>query len=249
MFDIVFKKSKTKYSIENIPFQEKLSDKEIACIKLLWSYSQKIYTKDALTQIENLLKNFLKNYSNLDFENLSINSEQSVLANYSINTSLDKETIFKFRQLCKEKQKISFTYENRYLNQKQVFTVAPSEIIITPIGCILKAYNPEMAEIQNFYTEDISNIKQLPNLSKPTNVKNSVTFALKGRLANAYELKNGERITNIEEDYIVVTNTEEDKDELLRRLLRYGKACEILYPKSFRKKALSLIAKIKANYE
>lgn len=249
LFGINFTKNKNKYEIDKAPILQKLSEREISSLQFLWTYANKIYTAETLQQIETLLKNLLKNFSNLTFEDLNLPSTEYDKFKKIIETDWNKENILKYQQLCKEKQKISFAYQNRYLNQTQNFTVEPVEVLITPTSCILMAYNPEIAETQTFYTEDITELKQLPTLSKPVNIKNSVTFALKGRLASAYELKQGERVTKMEPEYLVITNTEEDKAELMKRLLRYGRACEILYPKTFRNKTLELIAKIKKNYE
>lgn len=239
-------KNKNKYTLTNLPLKVKLTEKEVDTIKFLYAYTQEICPKDSALQFKILLQNLLKNstYEDNLLENIDI---KTYLKNLKIKTN--KENIQKFCSLCKEKQRISFTYYNRALNHNQMFTVEPNEVIITPTGEILKAFNPEIAEMQNFQIEDISDIKQLPIMVKSVNIKNSVTFLLKGRLALVYELKNGERIIKTDEDGIVISNSEEDKEELLKRLLRYGKSCKILYPKTFRTKFINTLNNIKKLYE
>jgi len=249
LLGIKITKTKKMISLEKSPVLTEFSKKMIDGMKFMLAYADAIYPQDSKLEIENLIKNLCKCSSNCNFEDLTISANEYRKYNKIMSCSLAPDLLSKFRILCKERQKISFTYFNRYLNEKQKFKVEPEEVIITPTGCILKGYNPEIAETHNFYIEDIEDLIQLPVMSKPTNVKNSVTFALKGRLAAAYELKHGERVTKREQEYLVVTNSEEDKDILLKRLLRYGKACEILYPKTFRKKAANVLDKILQNYQ
>lgn len=245
IFGINVIKNKNKYTLESIPLKTNFSEKELNTINFLYTYAQEICPENSAKELKKLLENLLKNtnYKNLSLENIDT---KNILKKIKIKTNKEKTQTFCL--LCKEGQRISFDYFNRVLNQQQTFIVEPDEVIITPTGEILKAFNPEIAEMQNFQIEDISNVKQLPTKARTINVKNSVTFKLKGRLALAYELKNGERVIKMENDNIVISNSEEDKDELLRRLLRYGTACEILYPKSYRTKFLDTLKNIKELY-
>lgn len=246
LLGINISKSKNKYSISNIPFKTDFTEKELETIKFLYSYIQEVCSNDAKEQLKKLFDNLLKNTSTSNLLNENIDTK-SYLKRLEIK--INKENVQKFCTLCKEKQRISFTYFNRALNTKQAFTVEPNEVIIMPTGEILKAFNPEIAEIQNFQIEDITDLKQLPIMAKTINIKNSVTFIIKGRLALAYELKNGERIIKSDEDYIVVSNSEEDKDELIKRLLRYGFSCEILYPKTLKARFVQILKNIKNLYD
>lgn len=237
------------FSLEKAPISINFSQKEIEGMKLLLEYANAIYSQNSKAEIQNLIKNLCNCSQNCSFENLKNSSDNEKKLKNLIPYKHNPNLLNKFRLLCKEKQKISFSYFNQHLNQKQKFKVEPEETIVTPVGCILKAYNPDIGESQNFYIEAIEDLNQLPVMSKPINAKTTVIFALKGRLAAAYELKQGEKITKKETNYLVVTNSEEDKDLLIKRLLRYGKACEILYPKAFRKKVLSELEKILQNYQ
>lgn len=241
-------KNKNKYRLTSTLFLDELKPDEIGSLKLLKTYAEKLFTENGILELDKLLENLCKNFSNINLEELNQTKLDFLAKKWLPQINIEKETFEKYNQLCKEKQKLNFKYFNTDLNKVQTFTVEPEEMLITPSDCILKAYNPEIAETQKFYVAHISDLKQLPTYSKQVNVKNSVTFALKGRLASAYELKKGERITSMNPEYLVITNTEEDREDLLKRLLRYGYLCEILYPKSFRTKAIQLVKKIKNNY-
>ena len=80
------------------------------------------------------------------------------------------------------------------------------------------------------------------------NSTGAVTFKLTGRLAHSYVLKEGDIVIQHETDSIIVSNSIEDKDLLLKRLIRYYDACEILYPTVMREKMLNLINEMENLY-
>ena len=238
-------KNKGKYSLKSSLLKIVLTEKDIEAIKFLYAYSKEVCSEEIFLQFEILLQNLLKN-KNVNFKLEDIDTKTYLR---KIKLKVNKENIQKFYILCKEEQRISFDYFNKDLNKIQTFVVEPKEVIVKPTGEILRAFNPEVAEIQDFRIEDINEVKQLPVRVKSVNVKNSVTFKLKGRLGLTYELKKGERLISKEDDMLVISNSEEDKDELLKRLLRYGVSCEILFPKTFKLKFLKTLQKIKSFYE
>lgn len=76
-----------------------------------------------------------------------------------------------------------------------------------------------------------------------------VVFKLTGALAERYTLKENEKIqTNNLPEYIVVTNSGEDKERLFSRLLRYDRNCEILYPLHYREEMKHLLDEMLKNY-
>ena len=64
-----------------------------------------------------------------------------------------------------------------------------------------------------------------------------------------FALPSLEKILESKKDYIVVSNSKEDRDLLVRRLSRYFDNCEILYPKDFRKKMTDYLDSIEKVYE
>ena len=90
---------------------------------------------------------------------------------------------------------------------------------------------------------------QLPRKAQEINYLNTVVFELYGRLANSYKLKPSESVINFEQGKIVVSNSEEDRDVLLRRLLKYGENCKIVTPKSMQEEMISLTNEMLKNLE
>ncbi len=250
LFGINTERKGDKYFITTLPLTKNISTENINTFLLILLYSKRVLDDNNyqklllfLTKVFNIEQAQLTKL--LDEKTKEIESKHNDILSTKLNTSNFKT----FYNLCKEKQKIKLTYFNKQLDKEQIFMVEPLETIITPNGYILKAYNPTFAEIQDFSIEYILNTEQLPTKSKSTNIKNSVTFKIKNRLAANYELKSEERLIDMDENYKIISNSNEDKTQLLKRLLRYGKSCEIIYPKSFRANALSAIKKIRNLYD
>ena len=73
-------------------------------------------------------------------------------------------------------------------------------------------------------------------------------FKLTGRLIRNYVLKEGE-VAHYKDFEVRVTNFYEDKDELLNRLLKYGKNCEVVYPVEDRELMKKKIEKMIKHYQ
>lgn len=77
----------------------------------------------------------------------------------------------------------------------------------------------------------------------------AVLFKLTGNLAKRYTLREMEHLVEKRNDFIIVSNSDECKEILLNRLLKYDTCCEILSPKSYRKDMLDIINATLKNYE
>ena len=77
----------------------------------------------------------------------------------------------------------------------------------------------------------------------------TVVFRLKGRLVHAYSLRPNERIDKFYDDSIVIVNSGEPIDALLKRLIRYDSECVIERPKELRTRMMAMINDTLKNYE
>lgn len=98
-----------------------------------------------------------------------------------------------------------------------------------------------------------SDIEELKVSSKKVNKAASqspVVFKLKSNLAQRYTLRPDEKIVATEFDgSISVSNRTEDKDTLLKRLLKYGDMCELVSPRTYRRDMRNIIVATLKNYE
>ena len=244
LFGINIQKTDGRYYIQQNFINTPLTETEETGLIFLIEYAKCIFDEPEFKIVKNITDKLSQNINDIELKTQKIKTKYAKI----LNASYDKEKYSFYRNLCRQNQRISIKYYNRQLNEIQQISLDPKHAIITPTGVILRCYN-QNAETQDIYTEDIKELKQLPVKSREVNIKNSVTFKITGRLALTYDLKPGEKIIESGEEYKVVTNCEEDKDSLTKRLLRYGTSCEIIYPKTMRQKTAKCLEKIKAIYE
>ena len=95
----------------------------------------------------------------------------------------------------------------------------------------------------------IKSLNQLPQKISGVCYLNSIVFEVYGRLASLYRLKPSEKVIDFSNNHLTISNTEEDKDSLLLRLLKYGENCKIIRPKSLQKEFINLTNDILKNLE
>ena len=162
---------------------------------------------------------------------------------------LRDENITRFEKYCKDEQKLEIKYKTGAESSKTITCkINPLKIMYKKGNAVLIAYDCTENTYREFVLNFISDTKQLPQKTSDS-YTNSVTFKLKNRLAKSYVLKENEKILESKKDYIVVSNSKEDRDLLVRRLSRYFDNCEILYPKDFRKKMTDYLDSIEKVYE
>ena len=97
--------------------------------------------------------------------------------------------------------------------------------------------------------ENIRSIKQLPIAVSSVSIPTTVVYKVKNRLAKNYKLRDWERLDKIEADGShVIVNKNEDLGQLIERLMRYGRECEICSPKFLKEEMVERINKTLENY-
>jgi len=142
------------------------------------------------------------------------------------------ETISQF--MGNSPQKLKIIYEDKN------YDIIPLKFHYFKHSICLFGYDYLNKVNKNFSLDKISDIKQTPFMAQYADFSLSTTFKVKGKLKNSYSAKEGEIVSSYE-NYLIVTNNKEDKEELFKRLLKYGIECEVLYPKSDRTKFISMI--------
>ncbi len=166
------------------------------------------------------------------------------------DSSKQSEIIEKFEQCLKEDKRIILKYKTCCGEDSIWASLEPKEIKYSSHMTGLRGYNHISGEMQTISLSDIEEIEELPVKNKNSVSLSPVIFRLKSRLARGYRLYEDENIQNKDENEktLTVVSYAEDKNLLLKRLLKYGDYCEILYPQSLREKAVSTINNALANY-
>lgn len=247
VFGFRFIKEKDKYLLLNTFNHFDFNEKELKLIYLIEKFSELIPEEKIKIEIHNFLTELEKQFSN-NTRILAHNITKPPHINFQYDYNKHSERIKEYEKYCLDKQKIKITYLNRNKNTISAM-VEPNEIKYQGKDVYLSVYNPVSALIQDINFNSITKVEQLPLMSNPTNIYSSVTFELKDRLAKAYKLHESERVIQTKTNgNIVVLNNKEDRELLIKRLLRYGEYCEVLSPKDTREEMHKTIKEILNNY-
>lgn len=246
LLGIDIKKEGNKYyldkSLECIDF----SKKDLSIFAFIQKYINKINHDDYKNNIIESLQIIEKNFSEKTISLYKGNKIRAYLPNKPL--SIKDENIKQYERYCKDELKVKIVYQCENSQKQKEFLLSPLKIIYKKGNAILIGYDSKNNEYKEFLVENILYAEQTPQKFIQSS-SGSVLFKLKNRLAKSYVLKNNEILLESGSDFIIVSNKKEDKDQLLRRLLRYFDQCEILYPKSYRTSLLEMIDAMEKNYE
>lgn len=245
LLNIPVVKQKDKYyiqrGIDNIDFNEN----DLSVLKLIENALPQIQSPEIKQNLEEALQIIEQNFSQNTDNLIQTKEIKPFITNFKL--ALYDENIKKFEKFCKDKLKLSLKYKNETTGQIEQYNLAPVKIIYKNSNASLIGYYYGTNSYKEFLLKNIIEAHQMPQVST-INLSGSVTFKLKNRLAYSYKLKEGETIIEHGMDYIIVSNNLEDKDLILRRLIRYYDNCEILYPKAMKENMLQLIEDMESLY-
>lgn len=247
VFGFRITKQKDKYVLLNFPYQFDFSENDLQAIHLIEKLNEILPEEKLKDEINKFLQDIEKRYSD-NTKILAHKLKKTTLVNFKFNYDEYNEKIKEYEKYCNEGQKLKITY-TKPNNQKLSVIVEPLEIKYIGNKVYFNLYNPISAQIIDLNLNSIIEIKQLPLRSNPTNLYSSVTFKLKNNLAVNYKLHDEEKLIEKNIDgSIIISNHKEDREILLKRLMRYGELCEIITPKTARKDMQHLITQTLKNY-
>jgi len=242
-----FDKTKDKYALLNTPEQFNFTKEELEALYLLENSSKTLYEEKVKTEINKFIQGLEMRFNdNTKQLAQSLNKPEFVYLDF--NYEQYAKQIKKYEKYCIEGQKLKITYKN--INGITLSeNVEPHEIKYKDKNIYLNVYNPLSANILDINFNDILEIVQLPLKSNQANMISTVTFLVKDRLANGYRLHEGETLLEKKVDGSkLISSQKEDKNLLLKRLMRYGVNCEVVSPNNLRAKMADLISATLENY-
>ena len=218
LLGIDIKKEGNKYyldkSLECIDF----SKKDLSIFAFIQKYINKINHDDYKNNIIESLQIIEKNFSEKTISLYKGNKIRAYLPNKPL--SIKDENIKQYERYCKDELKVKIVYQCENSQKQKEFLLAPLKIVYKKGIAILIGYDSKNNEYKEFLVENILYAEQTPQKFIQSS-SGSVLFKLKNRLAKSYVPKNNEILLESGSDFIIVSNKKEDKDQLLRRLLRY----------------------------
>lgn len=247
VFGFRFKKEKDKYILLNLPQQFDLNEKDLKIMSLLEKSADLIPEEKIKQEIQTFLQEIERRFSD-NTNLLASNIKKPNLSGLNLNYFKHIKQIQECEKYCSDGLRLKIKFI-KYNQTEATIIAEPNEIKYMNNSIYLNVYNPTSAQIQDLKLSAIIKIEQLPLKSNSINMPTSASFRLKDRLAKAYNLHEGEKLLQMEQDgNIVILNQKEDKNLLLKRLMRYGENCEILSPKSLREDMKELIKATIQNY-
>ena len=234
-----------KYSLNNALLKINLSKKEQEMLILLINSITKLNNKSE----EEIMRNFflkINKYIDIDLNNELdniINKETSIQ-----NSNIRNNIIETLKLLIYEGQKVNITYKKTD-NTEETDTFELKEIIEKDNCIYVVCYSPLLGRNKKININSIKSLNQLPQKISGVCHLNSIVFEVYGRLASLYRLKPSEKVIDFSNNHLTISNTEEDKDSLLLRLLKYGENCKIIRPKSLQEEFINLTNDILKNLE
>lgn len=238
-------KRKSRYSLINALLKINLNKSEQKMMMNLIEFIKKLNNKSEEEIMKKLILK-LDKYIDLDLNSKleCISVEESVLYNSNIRSNV----IETLKNLLYDAQSVNITYKKKD-NTEETAVFELKEIIEKDDSIYVVCYNPMKGRNKKICVDSIVSLTQLPKKVSGFSYLNSVVFEVSGRLAASYKLKPSEKVLNFSNNHLTISNSEEDKDTLLLRLLKYGENCKIIRPISLREEFLELTNEILKNLE
>ncbi|MBO5947608.1 WYL domain-containing protein [bacterium] len=235
---IEIKKENGKYFTDKIFENINLSQEDVMILSFLENYIKSTQQEVTYNKFLNIKEKIYKNNISVVENIINLNYEQIFKTNAKYKKC--KKLIANLEEYCLSKQQLNLIYKTDDKEFSDYIIVA--ENILYEKGVLkLKAYCIKTFEYKNFAIENIEKIDVLPLKNSSNFYLKTAIFKLKDALAINYKLKVGETIKEQKDNYIVIMNNYQNYNDLLKRLLRYGDKCEVIYPLVLREDMTSMI--------
>lgn len=237
-------REKNIYKLENALTYLKLNAKEKELYLKLLSKVNHLYDERRENAVKALTYRTLKYFNN----EIPQSTVDGIFENRQTGLGADKqrcitETINKFIN-DKLMVKIDYGRKNGTVSSL-VVEIRKAEQINGKM--VLTCYSPEKRRNKKIFLDSVVSFSQLPDKVSEAKIMNTIVFEVYGRLAYLYKLKPSEKVINFSDSHLIISNSEEDKDSLLRRLLKYGENCKVIKPAEVREEFISLTGEILKN--
>ena len=240
-----FKKDKHIYGLENALYRVDFTKKEKKIFNDLIDNVKKLNNKSEEETIYKIISK-LNKYTTLDL--IDMKDSAIMREKFLHNTNIKENIVTTLKNMIYEAQNINISYRKND-DEIETLTIELKEIIEQKGNIYILCYDPKLGRNIKICIDSITSIKQSPLKATGVSYLNSVVFQVYGRLASVYKLKQGEKVIDFSNNHITISNSGEDKDVLLHRLLKYGENCKILRPHSLQNEFLELTDEILKNLE
>ena len=241
------------YELNKSPVLIELSNEQIKNLAVMLYYAESLHQNKIIDNYNSFLKKIKKfiPVNQVQLLNKEIKKQGENLETGFFKHAPYGELIKKIEKYLMEKQRVSVKYKRHGDCEKEQVVLELKNIKYDEQEIYIAGYNPINEQALSIKFSQIIEIKQLPTKSQYNQMLSPVTFELKGQLAKIYRLYEDEKITSVNEksSTITVTAYVDDKEMLIKRLLKYGENCEVVYPKHAQNDMIKIINQTLKNYE
>lgn len=247
IFGMKVKKSQGKYHMYSSIYKIKLDLDDIKSIELLKEARNLLPTGKVRTHFNEVLRKLEMRYDECaqSYAQIANNTKNLHLSFYH---SEMVEQVVQCQKYCQDKQKLEIIFTNEKGKELNLICSPLEQTYIKRKIC-LKVMGNSGSRVYEIPIENIKSIKQLPVASSSASILTTVVYKIKNRLAKNYKLRDWERLDKIESDGShVIVNKNEDLEQFLKRIMRYGTECEICSPKFLKEEMVERINETLKNY-
>ncbi len=242
---LTIERNKKKYCLKNSVIQASLSEREKNIIIKLTDYIGKLGNKT----VRDISKRFFFKLDKfIDIDLTEFTDKNIELNDRNLTLNIKNNKLITLKKMLEEDFKVCLTYRKKNGETESV-TTELKKITETKNNAYIVCYDSVLGRNQKINVDSIISINQNPQKKSGMNYLNSVIFELYGRLASSYKLKPSEKALKFGHNFITVSNSEEDKESLLLRLLKYGENCKIIRPSYIQEEFLDMTNVILKNLE
>lgn len=238
-------KIKNKYELENALINIELTENEKTLLLYLLNNYKILHNKTNEEAIKTAVYKLNKFLSNFEDNN---KIEKILLKQPKITNNIKENLIETLKKMIYENMIVEITYKKNQ-NTEEKLLLELKEITEENNNIYVIGYSKELERNKKILIDTIISLKQNHRMSTNSQNTSSVTFEIYGKLTSLYKLKPSEKLIDFSENHRTISNSSEDKDTLLKRLLKYGENCKIIRPESLQKELIALTDDILKNLE
>ena len=245
LLGLKLRRDKNLNGLENALLQIELSKSEYKMLNKLVDNISKLNNKSQ----EELMHSLICKIDKYIPQNIiAVQNKNLEKERFIHNTNVKENVVHTLKDMIYDNQNVNITYLNKY-GEEETGNFEIKEIIQQKKDAVVVCYDSKIGRNKKISISSIKEMKQSPKKASGFSMLNSVVFEVYGRLASLYKLKPSEKVINFSNNHITISNSEEDKDVLIRRLIKYGENCRIVRPLSVQKDFLELTDNILKNLE
>ena len=248
VFGVKVEKRNNKYKMRNIPFAAKFDSDDLRAIAIFEKALNELPDKSSKEELSACIEHI-----KLHFNDKTSYEYNQILENDNNDYSFYYKELKEQIAICEDFTSKNFKINIKYYDKNDGIAechCTPKEVTYNNKNAYLVIYKTNTKILEEIPINKIISIQQMPTQKDSHITSTTVAFRLKGRLAKAYTLKDGEYISEYGEDgSILVINRNEPTERLLSRLMKYDYNCIIEYPKDLKRKMQEKINDTLKNYE